>query len=247
MNSKIIVMEIRPGTGGDEAALFAADLLRMYQKFAEKKGWQVAIDDIDKTPLGGIRGAKLKVKGDQASESLMNEGGVHRVQRIPKTEKSGRIHTSTASVAILPQVEELNEVEINPGDIRIDTYRSSGAGGQHVNVTDSAIRITHLPTDLVVTCQDERSQHKNKEKALKKLKTELVLMKRNQGVKEISQLRKSQILDSERSDKIRTYNYPQNRITDHRISKSWQNLDQVMEGNLDKITSTLKKRLSKAQ
>jgi len=244
MNPKIIVMEIRPGTGGNEAAIFAADLLRMYQKYAEKKGWNVSFEGLEKTSLGGIKNAVLVIKGEGSSELLVYEGGVHRVQRIPKTEKSGRIHTSTASIAILPQVEELNEIKINPADLKIDTYRSSGAGGQHVNVTDSAIRITHLPTGLVVTCQDERSQHKNKEKALKNLKTILLHMKKTQGVKEVRDLRRSQIKDADRSDKIRTYNFPQNRITDHRIGKSWQNLSDVMEGNLDKIVSTLKKKIN---
>ncbi len=243
MSRKAIVMEIRAGTGGNEAAIFAADLLRMYQKYSEKKGWNMGSESIEKTSLGGIKNAVLVINGEEASELLAHEGGVHRVQRIPKTEKSGRIHTSTASIAILPQIEELNKIEINPADLKIDTYRSSGAGGQHVNVTDSAIRITHLPTGLVVTCQDERSQHKNKEKALKNLKTELLYMKKAQGVKEVGNLRRSQIKDAERSDKIRTYNFPQNRITDHRIGKSWQNLSDIMEGDLDKILSTLKKKI----
>jgi peptide chain release factor 1 len=243
MSQKAIVMEIRPGTGGNEAAIFAANLLRMYQKYSEKKGWNTNLESIEKTSLGGIKNAVLVIKGEDPSELLTYEGGVHRVQRIPKTEKSGRIHTSTASIAILPRIEELNEIEINPADLKIDTYRSSGAGGQHVNVTDSAIRITHLPTGLVVICQDERSQHKNKEKALKNLRTELLYMKKAQGVKKVGDLRRSQIKDAERSDKIRTYNFPQNRITDHRIGKSWQNLDDVMEGNLDKILSTLKKKI----
>ncbi len=243
MSQKVIVMEIRPGAGGNEAAIFAADLLNMYQKYAEKKGWNVKLEEIQKTSLGGIKSAVLVIKGEEVSELLAYEGGVHRVQRIPKTEKSGRIHTSTSSIAILPQIEELNKIKINPANLKIDTYRSSGAGGQHVNVTDSAIRITHLPTGLVVTCQDERSQHKNKEKALKHLKTELLYMKKDQGVKEVRDLRRLQIKDANRSDKIRTYNFPQNRITDHRIGKSWQNLNNVMEGNLDKIVSTLKKKI----
>jgi len=243
MNQKAIVMEIRSGAGGNEAAIFAADLLRMYQKYAEKKGWNIKLEEIEKTSLGGIKNAVLIIKDKEATELLAHESGVHRVQRIPRTEKNGRIHTSTASIAILPRIEELNKIEINPANLKIDTYRSSGAGGQHVNVTDSAIRITHLPTGLVVTCQDERSQHKNKEKALKNLKTELLYIKKAQGVREVRDLRRSQIKDADRSDKIRTYNFPQNRITDHRISKSWQNLGDVMEGNLDKIVSTLKKKI----
>lgn len=244
MKDNIILMEIRPGAGGDEAAIFAADLLRMYQKYSERKGWQFKIKSLEKTSLGGFKKAIVEIEGNKAPQLLQFEGGVHRVQRVPKTEKSGRIHTSTATVAVLPQLEELQKIEIKPEDLKIDTYRSSGAGGQHVNVTDSAIRITHIPTGLVVTCQDERSQHKNREKALQRLKAELIYLKRVQGVQKISELRRSQIQDAQRSEKIRTYNFPQNRITDHRISKSWQNLTNVMEGNLDKIVSTLVKRLS---
>jgi len=243
MNPNSLIMEIRSGTGGDEAALFAADLLRMYQKYADKKGWRSNIESIEKTTLGGIKNVILNIYGENAHQLLKHEGGVHRVQRIPKTEKNGRIHTSTATVAILPQLEELNSIEINPSDLRIDTYRSAGAGGQHVNVTDSAVRITHLPTGIVVTCQDERSQHKNKEKAFKHLKTELLYQKNAQGVKEVGDLRRAQILDAERADKSRTYNFPQNRITDHRIDKSWQNLDSIIEGNLDKMVETLAKKM----
>lgn len=244
MTKNSLVMEIRPGTGGEEAALFAADLLRMYQKYAESKDWQITTENLEKTALGGIKNAVLKIKGEKAADLLQYEGGVHRVQRIPKTEKSGRIHTSTATVAILPQADELNEIKLNPNDLKIDSYKSSGAGGQHVNVTDSAIRITHLPTGTVVSCQDERSQHKNKTKALKKMKAQLLYLKKSQGVKKVSELRRSQILNAERADKIRTYNFPQNRVTDHRIKKSWQNLDSIIEGNLKKVLTTLNKRLA---
>ena len=236
-------MEIRPGSGGEEAALFAADLFRMYQKYAERKGWKNNIDSMEKTEIGGLKYASMNISGKGSAELLQNEGGVHRVQRIPKTEKSGRIHTSAVSVAVLPQMEELSEIEINPSDLRIDTFRSSGAGGQHVNVTNSAIRITHTPTNTVVTCQDERSQHKNKEKAMTNLRAELLYMKKRQGVQEITQLRREQIKDADRSDKIRTYNFPQNRVTDHRIGKSWQNLDKIIEGNLDKLLQTILKKI----
>jgi len=243
MNKESLVMEIRPGSGGEEAALFAADLFRMYQKYAERKGWKNNIDSMEKTEIGGLKYASMNISGKGSAELLQNEGGVHRVQRIPKTEKSGRIHTSAVSVAVLPQMEELSEIEINPSDLRIDTFRSSGAGGQHVNVTNSAIRITHTPTNTVVTCQDERSQHKNKEKAMTNLRAELLYMKKRQGVQEITQLRREQIKDADRSDKIRTYNFPQNRVTDHRIGKSWQNLDKIIEGNLDKLLQTILKKI----
>jgi len=243
MNKESLVMEIRPGSGGEEAALFAADLFRMYQKYAERKGWKNNIDSMEKTEIGGLKYASMNISGKGSAELLQNEGGVHRVQRIPKTEKSGRIHTSAVSVAVLPQMEELSEIEINPSDLRVDTFRSSGAGGQHVNVTNSAIRITHTPTNTVVTCQDERSQHKNKEKAMTNLRAELLYMKKRQGVQEITQLRREQIKDADRSDKIRTYNFPQNRVTDHRIGKSWQNLDKIIEGNLDKLLQTILKKI----
>jgi len=245
MKTDTIILEIRPGAGGDEAAIFAADLLRMYQKYAEKKEWHFRIQSLEKTSLGGLKRAVMEIydKNGEAAHLLKHEGGVHRVQRVPKTEKSGRIHTSTATVAVLPQTEELEKIHLNPADLKINTYRSSGAGGQHVNVTDSAIRITHLPTGLVVTCQDERSQHKNKEKALRQLKEALVYLKREQGVQKISELRRAQIQEGQRAEKIRTYNFPQNRVTDHRIPKSWQNLDKIMEGALDKITHILAKRL----
>jgi len=243
MNKESLVMEIRPGSGGEEAALFAADLFRMYQKYAERKGWKNNIDSMEKTEIGGLKYASMNISGKGSAELLQNEGGVHRVQRIPKTEKSGRIHTSAVSVAVLPQMEELSEIEINPSDLRVDTFRSSGAGGQHVNVTNSAIRITHTPTNTVVTCQDERSQHKNKEKAMTNLRAELLYMKKRQGVQEITQLRREQIKDADRSDKIRTYNFPQNRVTDHRIGKSWQNLDKIIEGNLDKMLQTILKKI----
>jgi len=201
MSKESLVIEIRPGAGGDEAALFAADLFRMYQKYAERKNWKTSIDTMEKTEIGGLKHANINISGEGSAQLLENEGGVHRVQRIPRTEKSGRIHTSTVSVAVLPQMKELSEIEINPADLRIDTYRSSGAGGQHVNVTESAIRITHVPTGAVVTCQDERSQHKNKEKAMSKLQAELLYMKERQGVEKMTQLRREQIKDADRSDR----------------------------------------------
>jgi peptide chain release factor 1 len=243
MAKESLIMEIRPGSGGEEAALFAADLFRMYQKYAEKKGWKVNIEDIDKTEIGGLKYASINISGEGSAELLKNEGGVHRVQRIPKTEKSGRIHTSAISIAVLPKMKEVSEIEINPSDLRIDTYRASGAGGQHVNVTESAIRVTHVPTGTVVTCQDERSQHKNKEKAMSRLSAALLSSRKRQNVEKNTELRREQIKDADRSDKIRTYNFPQNRVTDHRVGKSWQNLDKIVEGNLEKMLQLISKRI----
>lgn len=231
---KNVIMEIRAGTGGDEAALFASDLFRMYQKFAEKKGWKIELFSINRTSLGGLKEVIFKISGENVWPNLKNEAGVHRVQRIPLTEKSGRIHTSTASVAVLPEATE-TEIEIKPEDLKIDTFRSSGKGGQNVQKVESAVRITHLPTGLVVSCQEERSQARNKEKALKVLRAKLLALKEEEKEREISQTRKEQIKKAERSDKIRTYNFPQSRVTDHRLNKSWHNLTEIMDGNLEEI------------
>ncbi|MBI2251603.1 MAG: peptide chain release factor 1, partial [Armatimonadetes bacterium] len=220
---KNIIMEIRAGTGGHEAALFAGELSRMYLRYAEKKNWKAEILNSNPTELGGYKEIILGIKGENVYSYLKFESGVHRVQRVPITESSGRVHTSTATVAVLPEAEEF-EVEINPQDLRIDTYRASGAGGQHVNKTDSAVRITYLPTNLAVACQDERSQHQNKEKAMRILRAKLLEEKKIKQEKEIALSRRSQVGTGERSEKIRTYNFPQSRLTDHRIGVTLHNL-----------------------
>ena len=225
-----VIIEIRAGAGGDEAALFAADLCRMYTKFAEKQEWKVKILDNN----------VLRISGTNVYEYLKQEGGVHRVQRIPKTEKSGRIHTSTISVAILPQVEQ-KKFEIKPSDLRIDTFRSSGPGGQYVNKTESAVRITHLPTGLAVSSQNERSQLSNKENAMSILRARLYALKTEQEAQKLGQVRNAQIGTADRSEKIRTYNFPQDRITDHRIKKDWHNLEDILDGNLWPIIKKFQK------
>lgn len=232
--AEAVILEVRAGTGGEEAALFANNLLRMYTRYAERKGWPVELLNVSKTDLGGIREAELRIKHKEAARRLMYESGVHRVQRIPETEKQGRIHTSTASVAVLP-VHHKIQLEINPSDLRVDTFRSSGKGGQHVNVTDSAVRITHIPTGVVVSCQNERSQHKNKEKALSILKSKLHHLMKQKNVGQLRELRREQIGGQERSEKIRTYNFPQDRVTDHRLKKSWRNLENILDGDIEKI------------
>lgn len=238
LNNRSVFLEIRAGAGGQEAALFVGDLLRMYSLFAQKKGWRASITSSSSTDLGGFREVILHIEGKQVFGHLKFESGVHRVQRVPATEGSGRVHTSTATVAVLPEAEEV-ELTINPQDLRIDVYRSGGAGGQHVNTTDSAVRITHIPTGLVVTCQDERSQHKNKAKALKVLQSRLLAQQKEKQEAEMSQKRKEQVGMGMRAEKVRTYNFPQNRITDHQVDITIKNLDMAMEGDVDEIINAL--------
>lgn len=233
-----IIMEIRSAAGGEESALFATELMRMYNYYAEKKRWKVEIIDINETELGGIKDATFVVRGKGAYSRLKYEAGVHRVQRVPETETQGRIHTSTATVAVLPEVEEV-DFEIKENDLRIDTYRSSGAGGQHINKTDSAIRMTHLPTGIVVTCQDQRSQLKNKEKAMAVLKAKLYDYYQSQKDAEFKENRKSQVGTGDRSERVRTYNYPQGRVTDHRVGVSSYDLEGVLNGNIDLFIDAL--------
>ena len=237
-DEKNIFLEIRAGTGGEEAALFAAALFRMYSKFAEKKRWRVEVMSENPTGLGGFKEIIALMEGKGVFSVLKHESGVHRVQRVPVTEASGRIHTSAVTVAVLPEADEV-EVEINPNDLRIDVYRSSGPGGQSVNTTDSAVRVTHIPTGMVVTCQDEKSQHKNKAKALKVLRARLLDKLMEEQRTEISEQRKSQVGSGDRSERVRTYNFPQNRMTDHRINLTLYRLDSVMEGDLDEMTNAL--------
>lgn len=237
-DSRNVIMEIRAGTGGDEAELFAQELLRMYQHYAEIKGWKFCIVNSNQTALGGIKSAVAEIRNNEVYKYLKYESGVHRVQRVPKTEKSGRLHTSAATVAILPEAEEV-DISINPKDLRIDTFRSGGHGGQNVNKLETAVRITYLPTNLVVECQDERSQGRNKEKAMTILRSKILEQREEEERKKRGDQRKSQIGTGDRSEKIRTYNFPQDRITDHRIKKSWNRIEDILNGNLDKITSTL--------
>ncbi len=241
LDNRSAFLEIRAGTGGQEASLFAADLLRMYTNYALKRGWKVAVASTSETDLGGIREIVLHIEGKDVYGHLKYESGVHRVQRVPVTEASGRIHTSTATVAVLPEVDEV-DVGINPSDLRIDVYRSSGAGGQHVNTTDSAVRITHIPTGVVVTCQDERSQHKNKAKALKMLQSRLLVAQKEKQESEMSQKRKELVGGGMRAEKVRTYNFPQNRVTDHQVDVTLKKLDMVLEGDLDEIINALIER-----
>jgi len=232
------IIEIRAGTGGEESSLFAADLFRMYTKYADSNGWNVTLLDKSQSDTKGFKEISAQISGKGSFRKLRFENGVHRVQRIPVTESSGRIHTSAVSVVLYPLYEEV-DIEINPTDLRIDVFRSGGPGGQSVNTTDSAVRITHIPTETVVSCQDEKSQHKNKKKALSILKSRLLDMKSEEMQEEISDIRKSAIKTGDRSAKIRTYNFPQNRVTDHRIKKSWHNLKAILDGDLDNIVETL--------
>ena len=235
-----VIMEIRSGVGGEESSLFAHDLFRMYSMYAESKGWKIDIVNLNETELGGIKEMSFVVEGQGAYSRLKFEAGGHRVQRVPETESGGRIHTSAATVAVLPEAEEV-EFEINPADLQIDTYRSSGAGGQHVNKTESAIRITHLPTGVVVECQDERSQYKNKDRAMKILRSKLYEAERQKKAAAIAAERKSQVGSGDRSDRVRTYNFPQTRVTDHRLVGDVRNfnLQSVLNGDLDPIIDAL--------
>jgi peptide chain release factor 1 len=237
-DEKNILFEIRAGTGGDEAGLFAVDLFRMYSKFAEKQGWRLEILNRHYTGVGGFKEVIALIEGKGVYSRLKYESGVHRVQRVPTTESQGRIHTSTVTVAILPEAEEV-DIQIDPNDLRIDIFRSSGPGGQSVNTTDSAVRITHLPTGMVVSCQDEKSQHKNKAKALKILRARLLDRARQEKQMEISEKRRTQVGTGERSERIRTYNFPQGRVTDHRIGLTLYRLEGVLEGDLDEIIHAL--------
>jgi peptide chain release factor 1 len=239
-SGKNILVEIRAGTGGDEAALFARDLFRMYSRYVDNKGWKTEVVNANTSGKDGLKEITLSVIGSEAFDNLKYESGTHRVQRVPATEANGRIHTSAVTVAVLPEAEE-SDVEINPEDLRIDVYRSSGHGGQSVNTTDSAVRITHLSSGLVVTCQDEKSQLKNKTKALKILRARLFELAEKERMSEESEMRRSQIGSGDRSEKIRTYNYPQSRVTDHRIGLTLHSLESVMDGELDEIISNLKK------
>jgi len=234
-----VFLEIRAGTGGQEAALFAGDLMTMYTNYALKHHWKVAVESASFTDLGGYREVILHIKGIGVFGRLKYESGVHRVQRVPATETQGRVHTSTATVAVLPEAEEI-DVDIKPSDLRIDVYRSSGAGGQHVNTTDSAVRITHIPTGVVVTCQDERSQHKNKAKAMKVLQSRILAAEVEKEQMEMAKRRKAQVGTGQRAEKVRTYNFPQNRITDHQVNVTLKNLDMVMTGDLDDIIDALR-------
>ncbi len=238
-DDKNVIIEIRAGAGGDEAALFAAELMRMYKMYAEKNRWKVEDVDINATELGGVKEAVFSVSGDSLFSRLKFESGVHRVQRVPDTESQGRIHTSTVTVAVLPEVEDV-VVEINEKDLKIDTYRSGGAGGQHVNKTESAIRITHIPTGIVVCCQDERSQIKNRDKAMRVLKSKLFDKMQEDANKEYSGLRRAQVGTGDRSERIRTYNFPQGRVTDHRINLTLYSLDTFMNGDIDEMLDALR-------
>ncbi|QIB68191.1 peptide chain release factor 1 [Aminipila butyrica] len=233
-----VILEVRAGTGGDEAALFGSDLLRMYMRYAERRGWKTEILEMNDTGIGGIKEAVVLIKGKGAYSRLKFESGAHRVQRVPETESSGRIHTSAATIAVLPEVDDV-EVEINPNDVRVDVYRASGNGGQCVNTTDSAVRLTHVPTGLVVTCQDEKSQIKNKEKAFKVLRSRLYDLMQQEQNKEIADQRKSQVGSGDRSERIRTYNFPQGRVSDHRINLTIYKLDYFLDGDLDEIIDGL--------
>ena len=241
------IMEIRAGTGGDEAALFAGDLARMYMRYAENNGWKTELIDASPSEAGGYKEIVFSIQGENVFRAMQFEGGTHRVQRVPVTEGSGRIHTSTATVAVLPEAEDVDELEIKPEDLRVDVYRASGAGGQHVNKTDSAVRITHLPTGLVVASQEERSQHKNRAKVMRVLRSHLLELKRREAEDQAGESRRSQIGSGDRSERIRTYNFPQNRLTDHRIHFTSHNLEKVMEGELSALLLALYENIHATQ
>jgi peptide chain release factor 1 len=237
-DEKNVILEIRAGTGGEEASLFASELFRMYSRYAERRGWQVEVLTMSSTGLGGLKEVIALISGRQVYSRLKHESGVHRVQRVPETESAGRIHTSTATVAVLPEADDV-QVAVNEKDLRVDTFCATGPGGQGVNTTYSAIRITHLPTGLVVQCQDERSQHKNKARALKVLRSRLLDLERQKQKDAIAQDRRSQVGTGERSEKIRTYNFPQNRITDHRVNLTLHRLPEVLDGALDPLVEPI--------
>ncbi|MDR1815861.1 MAG: peptide chain release factor 1 [Clostridiales Family XIII bacterium] len=237
-DDKNVILEIRAGTGGEEASLFGGDLLRMYMRYAERRGWKTEMIDMNATELGGVKEAVMLIRGRGAYSRLKYESGVHRVQRVPETEASGRIHTSAATVAVLPEVEDV-EVEIDPGDVRVDVFRSSGNGGQSVNTTDSAVRLTHVPTGIVVSCQDEKSQIKNKDKAFKVLRARLYDLALQEQQKELSDTRRSMVGSGDRSERIRTYNFPQGRVSDHRIGLTLYKLPAFLDGDMDEVIDGL--------
>lgn len=242
-----VFLEIRAGTGGNEAAIFAGDLFRMYSRFAESQGWKLTVVSMSDGEQGGYKEIIASISGDAVYSRLKFESGAHRVQRVPTTESQGRVHTSACTVAILPEAEEIDSININPADLRIDTYRASGAGGQHVNRTDSAVRITHIPTGVVVECQDERSQHKNKARAMSLLNSKLLAAERERAQTERAQTRKSLVGSGDRSERIRTYNFPQGRVTDHRINLTLYKLEEVMEGDLNPVIMPLTQELQAEQ
>lgn len=235
-----VFLEIRAGTGGDEAAIFAGDLYRMYARFSERKGWKVEVMNENEGDHGGYKEIIVKIVGKEVFSNLKFESGAHRVQRVPETESQGRVHTSAATVAVMPEVDEVGEIEIDTSDLRIDTFRASGAGGQHVNKTDSAIRLTHLPTGVVVECQDERSQHKNKARAMSLLSAKLLDQERQKQFDEQAETRRNLVGSGDRSERIRTYNFPQGRVTDHRINLTLYKLDEMMQGNVDQVLQPLR-------
>jgi peptide chain release factor 1 len=238
-DARDVIMEIRAGTGGDEARLFSGDLFRMYRKYAEERGFKVEVLNTNASGIGGFKEIVFSISGENAYSLLKFESGVHRVQRVPATESSGRIHTSASSVAVLPEADEV-DIHLDPNELRVDVYRSSGPGGQSVNTTDSAVRITHLPTGIVVSCQDEKSQHKNKSKAMKVLRARVLDKAQEEQAAEIASKRKSMVGSGDRSAKIRTYNFPQGRVTDHRINLTLYKLDEVLAGNLDEVIGALR-------
>ena len=238
-DNRNIFLEVRAGTGGDEAAIFSGDLSRMYQRYAERKGWQIEIISENQGDHGGYKEVILRITGRDVYSQLKFESGAHRVQRVPETESQGRIHTSACTVAIMPEVEEVDAIDINPSDLKVDTYRASGAGGQHINKTESAIRITHIPTGTVVECQDERSQHKNRARAMSLLASRLLSAEQDKQHAEQSATRKLQVGSGDRSERIRTYNYPQGRLTDHRINLTLYKLDDIMQGGLEQVIQLL--------